>query len=106
MCNSVVISKFALQANDDIMENLDTVFFTIDLDRGLVYNADSLPVGTNVSSLKVDMTYAEGSSAEFQVTGGEWMRDTVFKYNSEDSIDFTGDVKFKIISRDMMNEKT
>lgn len=24
--NSVVISKFALQANDDIMENLDTVF--------------------------------------------------------------------------------
>lgn len=104
--NSVVISKFALQANDDIMENLDTVFFTIDLDRGLVYNADSLPVGTSVSSLKVDMTYAEGSSAEFQVTGGEWMRDTVFKYNSEDSIDFTGDVKFKIISRDMMNEKT
>lgn len=104
--NSVVISKFSLQENGNVMDNLDTVFFTIDLDRGLIYNADSLPMGVDVSNLKVNMTYAESASAEFHVTNGKWMRDTVFKYNSEDSIDFTGDVKFKILSMDMSNEKT
>ena len=46
---SVQVSGFRLASNDSVLANLDSVFFSIDLDRGLIYNADSLPVGTNVS---------------------------------------------------------
>lgn len=106
LSNSVVLKEFSLQENEYVLENLDTVFFTIDLNKGLVYNVDSLPMGTDVSGLKVNMVYATSASAEFHVTGGKWMKDTVFTYNTEDSIDFTGDVKFTIVSNDMSCTKT
>lgn len=104
--SSTTITAFSLQEDDDVMENLDSVFFTIDLNNGLIYNADSLPVGTDVSKLKVDMEYDAGSSAQFHVTGGKWMADTTFAYSEEDSIDFTGDVKFTIISQDLLSKQT
>ena len=54
--DSVRISTFALKADSTNIENLDKVFFTIDLENGLIYNADSLPKGTNVSELKFTLT--------------------------------------------------
>ena len=99
--SSTAVTKFSLLENDKVMKNLDSVFFTIDLVRGKIYNANPLPVGTDVSKLCVSMTYSESSSAMFQVTGGKIMQDTTFAYSDEDSIDFTGDVKFVIISQDL-----
>ena len=52
------------------------------------------------------MTYVTCSSAEFHVKGGKWMKDTTFVYKSGDSIDFTGDVKFTIISQDLSATRT
>lgn len=104
--SATAITAFSLQEDDDIMENLDSVFFTIDLDNGLIYNADSLPVGTDVTQLKVNMTYVTCSSAQFHVTGGEVMNDSTFTYSDNDSIDFSGDVKFTIVSQDLSAKKT
>lgn len=106
--SGTAITAFSLLEDDDVMENLDSVFFTIDLNNGLIYNADSLPVGTDVSKLRVDMTYVTCSSAQFHVTGGEWMNDTTFVYSDSesDSIDFTGDVKFTIVSQDLSAKQT
>lgn len=101
LSSATAITAFSLQTDDDVLENLDSVFFTIDLEKAEIYNADSLPMGTDVSKLKVSMTYVTCSSAEFHVTGGSVMNDTTFTYNEDDSIDFTGDVKFTIISQDL-----
>ncbi|MBR6750286.1 MAG: hypothetical protein IKM10_07355, partial [Bacteroidaceae bacterium] len=53
---SVRISAFSLKADTTLLDNLENVFFTIDLENGLIYNADSLPVGTDVSELEVKIT--------------------------------------------------
>lgn len=100
--STTLIKTFALVADDSVMANLDSVQFTIDLDKAEIYNADSLPVGTDVSHLCVDLTFSSAvSEAEFQITGAKNHRDTTFSYMSKtDSIDFTGDVKFKVTSYD------
>lgn len=99
------ITAFSLQENEEIMDNLDSVFFSIDLDNAQIYNADSLPVGTDVSKLKVSMTFVSCYSAEFHVTGGKVMKDTTFAYSENDSIDFTGNVKFTIVSQDLTSKR-
>lgn len=106
MLSSVAVTAFSLEADDSILENLDSVFFTIDLNKAEIYNADSLPKGTNVSHLAISMTYVNCSSAEFHVTGGKVMKDSTFVYSSGDSIDFTGDVKFTIVSQDLSAKRT
>ncbi len=106
LVSSVAVTEFYLSENSEILNNLDSVFFTIDLNKAEIYNADSLPKGTDVSGLEINMTYVNCSSAQFHVTGGKWMKDTTFVYNSGDSIDFTGDVKFTIISQDLTASRT
>ena len=101
--SSTLVSKFVLGSNEDVMHNLDSVFFTIDQDRKIIYNADSLPVGTNVRKLTVAVTFPYSvSSAQFHVTGGKLMKDTTITYTSEtnDTIDFTGNVTLKVTSSD------
>ena len=50
---STVISSFSLAEDEEVLRDLNTVFFTIDLDNALIFNAQPLPKGTNVSSLGV-----------------------------------------------------
>ena len=50
---STVISSFALVEDDEVLRDLETVYFTIDLNNALIYNAQPLPKGTDVSSLAV-----------------------------------------------------
>lgn len=99
------VTAFSLQEDNNVMENLDSVFFSIDLNNAQIYNADSLPVGTDVSKLKVSMTFVSCYSAEFHVTGGKVMNDTTFAYSENDSIDFTGNVKFTIVSQDLTSKR-
>ena len=101
--SSTMVSGFALKANTKILNNLDSVKFTIDQDRGLIYNADSLPRGTRVSALLVDVTCASTvSSQQFVVKNGTVQSDTTITYkaSSTDSIDFTGNVMLRITSGD------
>ena len=61
--DSVRVSAFSLAADTAVLDNLDNVFFTIDLENGLIFNADSLPRGTDVSSFSATITFLGATSA-------------------------------------------
>ena len=61
--SNVAITSFSLVANSKILANLDSVHFTIDLDRALIYNADSLPKGTDVSRMLIELE-SSGTTVE------------------------------------------
>ena len=66
--SSTLISDFTLQENKKVMSNLDSVHFVIDQDRHIIYNPDSLPVGTDVTHLTASITFPSTVSlAEFTV---------------------------------------
>lgn len=103
---STLVSAFSLQANTKILSGLDSVTFAIDQERGLIYNADSLPYGTRVTGLGVNVTSASTVAERlFIVKNGKVQKDTIITYrnNGKDSIDFTGDVTLRVISRDGLN---
>lgn len=91
---SVAVTSFNLRANNSIMSKLDSVFFSIDLDHGVIYNADSLPKGTDISRLSVNISFKESPDlAEIEMTGGKHKQGVVnYRSNSSDTIDFTGRV--------------
>jgi hypothetical protein len=100
--SSTLLTTFKLEANDSVLYSLDSVYFTIDPDKRVVYNADSLPVGTKVSSLCVDMEFATAvSKAVIKITGSKVHKDTTFNYTgTSDSIDFSGNVVMSVTSYD------
>ena len=100
---TTLVTGFALQANNDVLINLDSVHFTVDYDRGLIYNADSLPVGTDISALKVTVHLLNAvSSAVFNITDATKQADTTINYSSSmnTSIDFTGKTILTVTSQD------
>lgn len=88
--SSTAIKSFSLQKNEKALVNLDSVFFSIDLDNSRIYNADSLPFGTNVTRIPVSIT-TDGCKALTITQTKEGEEDVVVDYlkNSGDSIDFT-----------------
>lgn len=94
----VAVKNFYLLSNDSVMKNLDSVFFSIDLNHGVIFNADSLPKGTKVSRLIPSITFANTmTSAELSFRKDNRV-DTVVDYlsNPQDSIDFTSPVTLKV----------
>lgn len=91
---SVAVTAFSLKPDLRIMKNLDSVFFSIDLERGVIFNADSLPKGTNITKLVPVISYPSTvTSAVIEMTGGTHREGTSNYYtNASDTIDFTGDV--------------
>lgn len=105
--SSTAITSFLLGEDDDVLENLDSVHFTIDLDRCLIYNADSLPVGTDVTKLLVTLGYESAYSINWRILNGEVMtNDTTFTYSSSDSIDFSGEAYIIIVAADKVTQRT
>jgi len=101
--STTLVSAFSLKANSKILDNLDSVMFTIDQDRGLIYNPDSLPYGTRVNAMCVSITSASTVALrEFIIENGEKLGDTTITYNTSrsDSIDFTGNVTLRVTSLD------
>lgn len=88
--NSVMVNSFSLQKNDSIVENLDSVFFSIDLDNARIFNADSLPKNTRVSAMQVSIGLPSVSKAEITMPDKNGA-DTVVDYLlfPSDSINFT-----------------
>lgn len=106
---SVAITGFSLQADLRVMKNLDSVFFSIDLEHGVVFNADSLPKGTNVTKLIPKITYPSSvKSAVIEMKGGTHREDGTVNYysNASDTIDFTADVTLTLATADKKLEKT
>lgn len=91
---SVAVTDFSLAADLKVMRNLDSVYFSIDLEHGVIFNADSLPKGTNITALKPKISYPSTvTSAVIEMTGGINREGTVNYFsNANDTIDFTGNV--------------
>ena len=53
--SNVAITAFSLAANEDILSGLDSIFFSIDLKNACIYNADSLPKGTDISRMIINI---------------------------------------------------
>lgn len=101
MSNSVRISAFSLVADTAVLDNLENVFFTIDLDKGLIYNADSLPVGTDVSKLKVKIATDSAQYVNIETP------DSTYNYldYSKKAIDFSAPVNIEVRSRSGLFKK-
>lgn len=98
--STAAVTSFQVKSKNS-SEKLDSVFFSIDLNRGVIFNADSLPVGTDVTKLVPTITYTSSASSvtlTINTDGKEVEAD--YKTNPNDSIDFTNPVKLTITAED------
>lgn len=100
---STAVKSFSLKSDSKVIANLDSVFFSIDLNAGVIFNADSLPKGTKIDKLVPSITFATSvSAATIHVTGGTIMADSTLNFMEHpgDSIDFTGNVTLNVTAAD------
>ncbi len=107
LSSSVRVTSFSLQEDDDVLSNLDSVFFTIDLEGSRIFNADSLPYGTQTTKLVPSLSLGSSSVVEFIISGAKLHRDTTYNYlaNPSDTIDFSGKVTLRVVSADTQVER-
>lgn len=100
--SSVAVTNFCLKASPLIMDNIDSVFFSIDLRNQIIFNPDSLPKGTRIDALIPVITYPSTvSGAVISMSGGTKKEgDIDYKNNPADSIDFTGNVTLTLTAQD------
>ena len=100
--STVAVKDFYLKADSKVMADLDSVFFSIDLKNGVIFNADSLPKGADITKLVPVITFANSmKEADLVMKGGTLKEGTVnYLENSTDSIDFSGDVKLNVTAFD------
>lgn len=102
---NTLVSSFSLQANTNVLANLDSVHFTVDPVRNQIYNVDSLPAGTNVSHLLTKLTFKSSvGTVKYYLTyskDGVVKRDTItYTSSSTDSLNFTGTAILEVNSYD------
>lgn len=98
--SSVAVTAFSLKENNAVLNNIDSVFFSIDLENRKIFNADSLPVGTDVSALAVTLSTLSCSECKLHFTSRWTGNDTVVDYltNPDDKINFTRPVTLSLRS--------
>ncbi len=99
---STIVSSFSLKSNWKLLNGLDSVFFTIDQVKAQIFNADSLPVGTDVRKLQVTIgAPSAAKGVEIIMPSLHDGRDTIVNYlkTPNDSINFSrGSVMLRISS--------
>ena len=105
---TVAVKQFYLARNDSVLAKLDSVTFSIDLNTGVIFNADSLPKGTKVTRLKTSITFANTmSKAELSFLKDNEEEVTVdYLTNPDDSIDFTYPVTLNVTAQNGVNSFT
>ncbi|MCM1504305.1 MAG: DUF6242 domain-containing protein [Muribaculum sp.] len=98
--SSTAITSFSLKDNSKVLTNLSGVFFTIDLNNAIVFNADSLPYGTNVKKLLMNIGTPGENKVEVTYIQADSLKSTTIEYSSSsyDSINFTEPVTLKVTS--------
>lgn len=98
---TLAVSAFSLKRDANNV-GLDSVYFAIDLNRRVIYNADSLRPDTDITGLIPVITYSGGvDKATIIMEGGSKRTGEVnYKTNPTDSIDFTGKVTFTLTQGD------
>jgi len=94
---NLAVKSFSLKA-DSQNPGLDSVYFSIDLEHGVIFNADSLRKGTKINKVVADITFSsEVSEAVIEMSGGTTRQGEIdYRTNPKDSIDFTGDVLLRV----------
>ena len=89
--SDTMVYSFSLSDDDSVLKNLDTVFFSIDLVKAQIFNADSLPYGTRINKLVPQIKLVEGASAATIKFTTEAGTDTTTNYidNPGDTICFS-----------------
>lgn len=93
----MMVTGFSLNA-DTKNPGLDSVYFSIDLQRGIIFNADSLRKGVKIDKVVATITFnSVVSEAVIEMTGGETREGEInYQENPTDSIDFTGNVRLRV----------
>lgn len=100
--SGTAVTAFSLKSNSEVLNNLDSVFFSIDLMNASIFNAQPMPVGTDVSALAVSISSDACSVAELTFFNDENVEQTIdYLKNNEAKINFSnGPVNFHIVSFD------
>lgn len=97
------VTAFSLKANAKVLSRLDSVYFSIDLVGGRIFNASPLPYGTRTDSIAVAISADACSVAEIYVTRSGEKQDTVINYltSPDEFVDFSyGPVRLHLVSAD------
>lgn len=105
---STMVKSFSLVANDKVLANLDSVFFSIDLTAGEIFNADSLPKDTRIKALAATIITDNASAVSLYIprAGKE---DSVVNYleHTGDTIDFSrGPLRLEVTSQNGLNKQS
>lgn len=108
MYSSTAITYFAIQPNTKILTGLDSVFFTIDQTHAEIFNADSLPKGTNVGRLLLDIGSETGSKLVLKYTDAVTNQEKEVDYSSSssDSVNFFKPVTINVTSANAKYTRT
>ena len=104
---SAIVKSFTLVENDKVLPDLDSVFFSIDLVNGEIFNADSLPKGTRIKALAASIVTDNASAVTLYIPR-PGLADSVVNYleNSTDTIDFSnGPVRLEVVSLNGITKK-
>lgn len=98
---NLTVTGFSLAA-DIHNPGLDSAYFSIDLEHGVIFNADSLRKGIKVNKVIPKITFGSTVSEAVIVMNGGTTREGEVDYqkNPTDSIDFTGDVTLRLKAAD------
>lgn len=104
---SAQVTAFSMTANSKVMVGLDSVYFSIDQLNCRIFNADSLPMGTDVTHLIPKLTVSSASIVEFHVSR-PGLSDTIYNFidHPTDSIDFSNPVRLRVVSLDGQSTAT
>lgn len=107
---NVEVTSFTLKKASSSGIHFDSVFFSIDLDKAIIFNADSLPVGTSVGNMLAEVELPTVDKAEFVMQYDDQETKTIeYTDNLSDSIDFGADkVLLRVVSysKKVMREYT
>lgn len=107
--SNTAITEFNLKANRKVLVGLDSVFFSIDLENFSIYNADSLPKGTDVGKLLVSIGNSGSSKIVINYTDFDTKEKKEIEYSEtsyRDSINFYEPVTITVTSLDERYSKT
>lgn len=104
--STAAITNFSVKGKGKIAQ-VDSVFFSIDLNRGVIFNADSLPVGTDVRKLVPTIGYTSSASAVKLIVNKDGKETELdYKSNPSDSVDFSKPVKVTVTAEDQTTSRS
>ncbi len=102
--SSTMVTSFNIKPNTKVLANLDSVFFSIDQVNATIYNADSLPWGTDVRKLVMNVGLPTSASASVVMPSLENGQSVTVELT--DSINFSGNgVWLRVTSADGDRER-